>query len=182
MNTLSFGNISNQLSFDFFKNLFITDRDKFNDSVYFDQLIKANKVEQALSLYSPKNHLIDLTSSVCLVSRFCDFKNFQKYEQFCQKKVPLIKKELFYKNALNWSIATDNYNVISYLYQQNELKAEWFDESLFKIAVENDSSKMIDFFIYQVRLPLSQSTKDFLIHKNPLIVESFESRVPFVAE
>lgn len=181
MNTLSFGNISNQLSFDFFKNLFITDIDKHKDFVCFNQLIRANQIEKALSLYSIKNQLIDLTSSVFLVVRFCDFKSFQKYEQFCQKKIPVSGKSSFYMNALNWSIATDSYNVVSYLYHQNELKAEWFNENLFKIAVENDSKKMIDFFIHQVRLPLSQNVKELLQEKNPSLINSFLERMPFVA-
>lgn len=69
------------------KSLLVTSKDKFNDSLCFDNLLKHNNVEKALSLYSVKNELINLTLSVIYVARFCDLQNFKKYESFCENKI-----------------------------------------------------------------------------------------------
>lgn len=181
MDILQFGNISNNIPlWENFKYLFITDSDKFKDSLRFDQLLRANQVDKALSLYHVKNRLIDLVYSVTLVSRFCDLKNFKKYEAFCHKKILLRRKEFFYHNALNWSIASDNYEQVSYLYHRHELKAEWFNEELFKIAIENNASNMIEFFIHEVRIPFTTDVKSYLESKESSLLTVFQNRVPFL--
>lgn len=181
MNILSFNDISDNIPlFGIVKNLIISDSDKFKDSLYFDTLIRNNQVERALSIYSKTNHLIDLSSSVSLVSRFCDLKNFQKYEDFSQKNLSITKQNKFYQNALNWSVANDNIEQVSYLYQKNSLQPEWFNNDLFKIAVENNATKMIDFFIYEVRISFDENIKHFLEEKNPSLIYNFQDRIPFV--
>lgn len=181
MNIVGFNDISDHIPFfNNLKNLVVTDSDKFKDALYFDSLLKNNQVERALSLYSKNNHLIDLSHGVCLVSRFCNLKNFQKYEQFSQTKLSVSKQIKFYQNALNWSVANDNFEQVSYLYHKNALQPEWFNNDLFKIAVENNAIKMIDFFIYEVRIAFDENTKNFLENKNPLLINDFQQRVPFV--
>ena len=68
---------------------------------------------------------------------FYEKYNEQKFEQFSKNKLSIRKKELFYQNALNWAVATDCIENVSYLYNQKTLQAEWFNEDLFKIAIEN---------------------------------------------
>ena len=90
MNLIYFDTITSQNSFlKDLKNFFITDNSRLNDSILFDTLIKNNQIEQAISIYSSHNHLIDLSHSVCLAARFCDIKNFQKFEQFSKNKLSI---------------------------------------------------------------------------------------------
>lgn len=181
MNLIYFDTITSQNSFlKDLKNFFITDNSRLNDSILFDTLIKNNQIEQAISIYSSHNHLIDLSHSVCLDARFCDIKNFQKFEQFSKNKLSIRKKELFYQNALNWAVATDCIENVSYLYNQKTLQAEWFNEDLFKIAIENNATKLTEFFILQVRIPFTENLKLFLEEKSPKTILQFESRIPFV--
>ena len=66
------------------------------------------------------------------------------------------------------------------MYNQKTLQAEWFNEDLFKIAIENNATKLTEFFILQVRIPFTENLKLFLEEKSPQTILQFESRIPFV--